>query len=103
NVVLGDPRWPAGKEHSDEYFKNVVVYFDQVDVPLPIRRLTDLPAETITLHATYQGCQTDGLCYPPMKRDVTLQLPAGKLSVGAGMTATDSAGPVAVMPAPTES
>ncbi|HMB43350.1 MAG TPA: protein-disulfide reductase DsbD domain-containing protein, partial [Luteimonas sp.] len=102
NVVLGDPRWPAGKQHSDEYFKNVVVYFDQADVPLPIRRLTDTPAQTIVLHATYQGCQTDGLCYPPMKRDVTLQLPAGKLSVGASLLATAGTESVASKLAPTD-
>ena len=105
NVVLGPPRWPAGTDHSDEYFKNVVVYFDQIDVPVPVRRLTDTPAQTIVLHATYQGCQTDGLCYPPIKRDVTLQLPAGTKSVGAGMTATGAAAPptTAVVPAPANS
>jgi thiol:disulfide interchange protein DsbD len=101
NVVLGDPRWPAGKQHSDEYFKNVVVYFDQIDVPLPIFRLKDMPAETITLHASYQGCQTDGLCYPPIKRAVTLQLPAGKLHVGAALAATGSAESIAPEGVPT--
>jgi thiol:disulfide interchange protein DsbD len=101
NVVLGAPRWPAGKQHSDEYFKNVVVYFDQIDVPLPIYRAKDLPAETITLHATYQGCQTDGLCYPPIKRDVTLQLPAGKLHVEAASAAAGSAESIAPESAPT--
>src|SRR5690606_28438508 len=33
-----------------------------------------------TLVATFQGCQTDGICYPPMTRRVRLELPAGKLS-----------------------
>ena len=103
NVVLGEPRWPAGKQHSDEYFKNVVVYFDQIDVPLPIHRVKDMPAETITLHATYQGCQTDGLCYPPIKRDVVLQLPAGKQSVGADLAATGASESAAAIPASTNS
>ena len=102
NVVAGDPRWPAGQSHSDEYFKNVVVYFDQIDVPLPMRRLTDTAAQTIVLHATYQGCQTDGLCYPPIKHDVTLQLPAGKQSVGAAPAAIDSES-IAAGAAPTTS
>jgi thiol:disulfide interchange protein DsbD len=29
---------------------------------------------------TFQGCQTDGICYPPMTRRVKLSIPAGKLS-----------------------
>jgi len=90
NIVLGEPRWPAGQQHSDEYFKNVVVYFNQIDVPVPVRRLTDTAAQSIVLHATYQGCQTDGLCYPPIMHDVTLQLPPGRKTVGAVSAATDA-------------
>lgn len=104
NIVLGAPRWPTGTDHSDEYFKNVVVYFDQVDVPVPVIRVVDTPAQSIVLHASYQGCQTDGLCYPPIKRDVTLQLPAGKKTVGAAITAGvgSAAAETAVRPAPAD-
>jgi len=78
-VRAGRPQWPAGKPYRDEHFGNVVVYFDQVDVPLPLRR--DKPDATpATLVVTFQGCQTDGICYPPMTRRVRLSLPAGKVS-----------------------
>ena len=78
-VRAGRPQWPAGKPYRDEHFGNVVVYFDQVDVPLPLRR--DKPDATpATLVVTFQGCQTDGICYPPMTRRVRLSLPAGKIS-----------------------
>jgi thiol:disulfide interchange protein DsbD len=100
DVALGTPRWPAGKEHQDEHFGNVVVYFQQIDVPLPIHRLADTDAQTITLHATYQGCQTDGLCYPPITKDVALRLPAGKQSAGTDVATTPPGASVAVMPAP---
>ncbi len=78
-IRTGKPQWPAGKPYQDEYFGNVVVYFDQVDVPLPLRR-EQVEAGDATLVATFQGCQTDGICYPPMTRRVRLELPAGKLS-----------------------
>ncbi|SBV36889.1 Cytochrome C biogenesis transmembrane region family protein [uncultured Stenotrophomonas sp.] len=78
-IRTGQPQWPAGTSHRDEHFGDVVVYFDQVDVPLPLRREHAKPAD-ITLVTTFQGCQTDGICYPPMTRRVRLSLPAGKVS-----------------------
>lgn len=74
-IQAGSPRWPPGVQHRDEHFGDVVVYFDQVDVPLPLLRKT-ARAEAISVTATFQGCQTDGICYPPMTRSVALQLPA---------------------------
>ena len=78
-IHTGSPQWPAGQSHHDEHFGDVVVYFDQVDVPLPLLR-EQAKATTATLVATFQGCQTDGICYPPMTRRVRLALPAGKVS-----------------------
>jgi thiol:disulfide interchange protein DsbD len=78
-IAAGAPRWPKGTDHHDEHFGDVVVYFDQVDVPLPLRRTTTNAAKA-TLVATFQGCQTDGICYPPMTRHVAVELPRGTLS-----------------------
>ncbi len=78
-IRTGKPQWPTGTSYRDEHFGNVVVYFDQVEVPLPLRR-ERAEGGDITLVATFQGCQTDGICYPPMTRRVKLSLPAGTLS-----------------------
>lgn len=75
-VALGKPRWPPGKAHRDEHFGDVTVYFDQVEVPVPLRRAAGAPATTLPLVATFQGCQDDGICYPPMTRTVQVSLPA---------------------------
>ena len=75
----GTPQWPKGSAHRDEHFGDVVVYFERVDVPLQLRREHGRATEA-TLVATFQGCQTDGICYPPMTRRVKLALPAGKAS-----------------------
>jgi thiol:disulfide interchange protein len=78
-IRTGMPRWPQGRSHQDEHFGNVVVYFEQTEVPVPLQRQRAGAAEA-TLVATFQGCQTDGICYPPMTRRVKLSLPKGKLS-----------------------
>ncbi|MBA3930626.1 MAG: cytochrome C biogenesis protein [Xanthomonas sp.] len=95
-ITLQAPRWPTGKAHRDAHFGDVTVYFDQAEVPVPLRREHG-DATKATLRVTFQGCQTDGICYPPMTRRVALSIPAGK----ATPTDTPTAPPVPLlMPLP---
>ena len=73
-VKLGAPQWPAGVDHTDEHFGTVKVYFDEVELPIPLARERGA-AQTVTVHAEYQGCQDNGICYPVMQRDVDVALP----------------------------
>ncbi|MCM2356395.1 MAG: protein-disulfide reductase DsbD, partial [Arenimonas sp.] len=75
-VRAGEIQWPPSQSHFDEHFGDVQVYFEPVDAPLPLIR-EHTRAVPATLSVTFQGCQTDGICYPPMTRTVALQLPAG--------------------------
>ncbi|MEL1265489.1 protein-disulfide reductase DsbD [Pseudoxanthomonas putridarboris] len=75
-IALQAPRWPRGVPHRDEHFGDVTVYFDQAEVPVPLRREHGRAADA-TLRVTFQGCQKDGICYPPMTRRVKLSIPAG--------------------------
>ena len=75
DVQLGQPTWPAGVDHVDEHFGNVVVYFDQVELPLPMRRANG-SAQPLSLTAEFQGCKDNGICYPVMQRTVNVDLPA---------------------------
>lgn len=75
-VALGTPRFPEGKPHKDEHFGDVIAYFEAVEIPLPVVR-TNAAAQTLTLEAGFQGCQADGICYPPMTRTLPVPLPAG--------------------------
>ncbi len=81
-IALGTPRWPQGVAHRDEHFGNVVVYFDQVELPVALTR-SKADAATVRLTAGFQGCQTDGICYPPMTRTVAVALPAGVVATAA--------------------
>ena len=91
------PRWPEGTRHHDEHFGEVVVFFDPVEVQVPVRRAHADPAQA-TLVATFQGCQTDGICYPPMTRRLPVDLPAGRIDAAALVPV--QAGPVAPADAP---
>ena len=75
-IKPGVPRWPVGVNHHDEHFGDVVVYFDQVEVPVPLQRSV-AAARQASLTVSFQGCQDDGICYPPMTRTVSLAIPAG--------------------------
>jgi len=76
DVQAGNAAWPQGSSHRDEHFGEVVVYFDEVEVPLRLAR-NEGTARRIRLQASFQGCQTDGICYPPMTRTLDVDLPAG--------------------------
>lgn len=78
-LALGRPQWPKGQSHRDEHFGEVVVYFDQAEVPVPLQRSSGEAADA-TLKVTFQGCQKDGICYPPMTRAVKLKIPKGEVT-----------------------
>jgi len=73
----GALQWPPGTPHEDEFFGRTTVFFEPVEVPVPVRRARDGGgALTVTVH--FQGCQDEGICYPPMTRVVEMDLPVGK-------------------------
>lgn len=90
-IRAGTPRWPAGQSHHDAHFGDVTVYFDQVDVPLPLLR-TRADAAEVEVVATFQGCQDEGICYPPMTRTVRVALPAGRVPTVAEAAAAQAGG-----------
>ncbi|MBB3226119.1 thiol:disulfide interchange protein DsbD [Luteibacter sp. Sphag1AF] len=92
-VTLGEPDWPSGVAHHDEHFGDTIVYFDQVELPVALNGADK--ARTLTLDVSYQGCLENGICYPVMTREVSLDLEAGTAHVS-----TPSSGPaVAAAPA----
>jgi thiol:disulfide interchange protein DsbD len=102
-VALGAPQWPKGVDHTDEHFGSVVVYFDQVELPIPLSREQGA-AQTIKLDAEYQGCQENGICYPVMTKTVSVEMPAAtaaELAVAkASFVAAAAAGQGLPSPAP---
>jgi len=95
DVKLGAPRMPAGESHHDDYFGDQVVYREALSVDVPLSNGaagTELPIEV-----SYQGCADAGLCYPPVRKQISITLaassaasrpetvaPAGSRAVDAG-------------------
>ncbi len=76
-IRLGTARFPAGQNYHDEHFGTVKVYFDEVEVPVPLVRAGNArAARDITLHVGWQGCQDEGICYEPMRKTFRIDLPA---------------------------
>ncbi len=96
-IVVGEPRWPKAVPYRDEHFGDVAVYFDQAEVPVPLLRSQGGAAEA-SLQVTFQGCQDEGICYPPMTRSLRLSIPAAASGTW-GLAATAPSGSQAADPA----
>jgi thiol:disulfide interchange protein DsbD len=83
DAKLGPHSLPPGLAKHDDYFGNVEIYEDEVNVLLPVSVDTQpLPgAATIDLVATYQGCADKGICYPPIEKSFSIALPTGLTQV----------------------
>jgi thiol:disulfide interchange protein DsbD len=80
---LGAPQMPQGQIKTDEYFGRQEVYHHELVATVPVVRATGGAFE-LPLQVTYQGCADAGLCYPPITKDVTVNLSAGAASRAGG-------------------
>jgi thiol:disulfide interchange protein DsbD len=73
-IETGRPATPEGEIRKDEFFGEVEIYRNRVEVQLPLQRAAGAE-DILTLEATSQGCADAGLCYPPHKQTILLELP----------------------------
>ncbi len=74
-ISIGQVQLPKGELKHDEFFGQIQVFHNQVEARIPLLRNSQ-SATPITLHAVYQGCaEKTGICYPPIKKDITFKLP----------------------------
>lgn len=78
-----------GVEKFDEFFGQMMVFYDEAVAELRLAR-TRSDATDVSLEVSYQGCADAGLCYPPITKTVSLLLPPSTVEeapsgeVGAG-------------------
>ncbi len=94
-VSLRPVQMPKGELKQDEFFGEIQVYHEVVDVDLALQREAG-PATPVTLVVKYQGCAEAGVCYQPMSKRIELMLPPAD---GSSAVAT----PLATETAPAES
>jgi thiol:disulfide interchange protein DsbD len=89
SVTLGTPAFPKGKEHNDENFGKVEVFYKNVAIRLPVERNAsgELP---LRLNVTSQGCADAGVCYPPQMQTVAVTLPDPASAPAAAPVAVDA-------------
>ena len=73
-VTLGPVELPEGEHKNDEFFGDIQVFHDVVDIDLRLQRDAG-PELPVTLLFKYQGCADAGVCYPPITRRIDLTLP----------------------------
>lgn len=73
-IELGSPTFPKGKDKDDDTFGRVEVYYKDLVIRLPVERNSSgvLP---LTLSVTSQGCADIGVCYPPQRQSLRVELP----------------------------
>ena len=85
DVTLGAPSLPPGETKHDEFFGDVQIFHHEAEMRVPLKR-TSAEATDITLQVAYQGCAEAGICYPPIKKELPVSLPA--FDAGKGMSAS---------------
>ncbi|MFI4867366.1 MAG: protein-disulfide reductase DsbD [Steroidobacterales bacterium] len=95
--AVGTPVFPEGQTKSDEYFGKQVVYHNELQVLVPVKRSGggDL---NLPLNVTYQGCAEAGLCYPPITRSVSVLLPGLSGGASSGGASSGTGGSAAARP-----
>jgi thioredoxin:protein disulfide reductase len=74
-VTLGDPQFPKGETHTDEYFGAQEIYRGKFDIAIPYTSTAG--AGALALKLKLQGCADHGICYIPQNWTAKVALPAG--------------------------
>jgi len=88
---LGNVSLPPGKVKEDPFLGRQEVYYQSVEVLLPLIRSHGKAVE-VKLTAAYQGCADAGLCYPPATKTVKLSVPPGPVAGTAADTTPSASG-----------
>jgi len=66
--------WPEARTHSDPFFGEQPVYFDEATLPLRVNPAAG--GALLRLRVDFMACQDGGICYPPLQRTLDVELPA---------------------------
>lgn len=89
-VTLASYTSPPGVAKVDESFGRSEVYYNEAVFQLPLHRSDNAAARTVTLETQYQGCADAGLCYPPITKAMTVNLPAAGAATPRPFTAAST-------------
>ena len=88
-VRLGKPMIPLGQILEDEFFGEVEVLRDELQIEVPFTNV-DAGIATFVLAAQVQGCADIGVCYPPFIQKTELSIPANLAGFSSETAAMDA-------------
>lgn len=74
DIQLGRYDIPRGTPKHDEAFGDVEIFHNELSFDVPLLR-QNTGSQSVSVEVSYQGCADRGVCYPPMKKNVQLDLP----------------------------
>lgn len=76
DITIASTLLPPGKLKDDPTFGKEEVYYGPIEAIIALNRpANDAAQPSLTLHASYQGCNDpSGVCYPPIEKILTVPL-----------------------------
>jgi thioredoxin:protein disulfide reductase len=71
SLHAGEPQFPAGLWHEDEFFGRSEIYRDRLTVRIPVSGATE--HRRFRLIAVSQGCADAGVCFLPIEQSAELR------------------------------
>jgi thiol:disulfide interchange protein DsbD len=90
-VILADNQRSATELKSDPLFGDVHVFHDSANVVLTFGAEGDEPLLDQVVTVTYQGCWEGGICYPPVKQEVSIPVVPTLTDIAASNASQESA------------
>lgn len=85
SAKIGTINYPTGIQKEDDILGKYQIYENAVAVTVP---MANAPAEPMTLEVNYQGCADSGFCYPPVTKQMIVNLGnTGSATSGANVSA----------------
>jgi thiol:disulfide interchange protein DsbD len=82
-VTVGEPVYPKGEMHKDEYFGEQEVFRGTFKVTAPLKGAK--VGDTVALKLKWQGCADAGLCYPPSEWDASVKVTSATAAAAASV------------------
>jgi len=76
NISIGEVIFPQAKTKFDEFVGDTQVYDQDLELRIPFTH-TNPAVDSVEFTYKFQGCLTDGICYPPTTRNVLLSINGG--------------------------
>lgn len=80
-IKLGNATFPNGKIKHDEFFGEIEIYRNQVNINLPFKLIGNSTVTSFDIHVRSQGCADIGVCYPPHRQQATIKMDAQTISL----------------------